>query len=115
MTQHSERLQSAVDSGSLTIFFGAGVSFCSGLPSWLGLLQKLALKAGFDKKQCEQLKELTCYDQPTLIEERLGAEFRGAIKECVEGGRYTPAHAMLAQLECLQSRRTTTLCMRMRR
>lgn len=85
---------------SLSIFFGAGISFSSGLPSWNGLLRKLAKKAGFSDEDQNSLLELHCLDQSTIIEEKMGAEnMRLAVKDLVSvTGRFTPVHAILCEL-----------------
>jgi len=101
LKQHAARLQYARDSDSLYIFFGAGVSFPSGLPSWGGLLAQLAETAGFDEDSRKHLAELGFLDQPTLIEERMveaGKQLKPAVAACVKDGKYTPGHALLAAM-----------------
>ena len=49
-------LQAKAGSGRLGVLFGAGVSFPSGLPSWGGLLQELAVRAGFNETEQKQLQ-----------------------------------------------------------
>jgi len=93
------RLQERVEAGRLSIFFGAGVSFPSGLPSWSGLLDEMAECAGFDDATKQQLSDLSFLDQPTLMEGTMGTQFKTAVADCVHEGRYTPAHAMLAALQ----------------
>lgn len=100
LKKESERLATIAKSGSLSIFFGAGVSFPSGLPSWGGLLKSLAVAGGFTEKEQEALKDLDYLDQPTIIEERMGSvKFREAIAELVGGGLFTPGHAILSDLQ----------------
>lgn len=94
----AERLADDALRGSLTLFFGAGASYPSGLPSWGGLLEDLAVKAGFTEEERKGLKDLDFLDQPTLIEAKMGMEFRQEIAKSVQGGRYTPTHAILAEL-----------------
>lgn len=99
LRKESERLAIIAKSGSLSIFFGAGVSFPSGLPSWGGLLKSLAVAGGFNEEEQKALKDLDYLDQPTIIEERMGSKkFRGAIAELVGGGLFTPGHALLSDL-----------------
>lgn len=98
MKQHAELLATDALRGSLSLFVGAGVSYPSGLPSWGGLLGGLAAEAGFSEEDQKKLKELDYLDQPTLIEEKMGRQFRLAIAKAVQGGRYTPTHAVLAEL-----------------
>lgn len=93
------RLAAKARGGTLSVFFGAGVSFPSGTPSWGGLLKQLAEEAGFSEQEREALAELDYLDQPTLIEEKMGREaLRPAIAAAVSGGQYTPVHAILADL-----------------
>lgn len=101
LQQEAQSLQAKASSGRLGLLFGAGVSFPSGLPSWGGLLQQLAARAGFSEEEQQQLLELGMLDQPTLIEERMGdaTRFKEAVAECVKHGRYTPAHSILGSME----------------
>lgn len=99
LLEESERLATIAKSGSLSIFFGAGVSFPSGLPSWGGLLKALAVAGGFDEEEQKALKGLDYLDQPTIMEERMGSEkFRATIAELVGGGLFTPGHAILSDM-----------------
>ena len=95
------RLKASAFDNKLSLFMGAGVSFPSGLPSWQGLLQELALKAGYDKSERAALDKLDFLDQPSLIREKLGGEgpFKKAVAACVQEGKYTPAHAILSTLQ----------------
>lgn len=97
----ASRLAAKACAGTLSVFFGAGVSFPSGMPSWGGLLKQLAEKAGFSEQERKALAELDYLDQPTLIEEKMGHEaLRPAIAAAVSGGQYTPVHTILAELQC---------------
>eukprot|EP00178_Gracilaria_changii_P023251 TRINITY_DN70569_c0_g1_i1.p1 TRINITY_DN70569_c0_g1~~TRINITY_DN70569_c0_g1_i1.p1 ORF type:complete len:505 (-),score=88.09 TRINITY_DN70569_c0_g1_i1:3701-5215(-) len=97
--KEAQQLAAKARAGSLSIFFGAGVSYPSGLPSWGGLLKELAITAGFSEEEREALSDLDYLDQPTLIEERMGrAKFRPAVADAVSGGHFTPAHSLLAEL-----------------
>mmetsp|Transcript_23739 Transcript_23739/g.43015 ORF Transcript_23739/g.43015 Transcript_23739/m.43015 type:complete len:521 (+) Transcript_23739:50-1612(+) len=94
------RLQKMAEDGRLSVFIGAGVSFPSGLPSWGGLLNELAEKAGFDEDERKYLSELSYLDQPTLMSRKMGeASFKKAVADCVRIGNFTPAHALLRALE----------------
>lgn len=100
LRDEAKRLAEKARAGTLSIFFGAGVSFPSGMPSWGGLLKQLAKEAGFSESEQEALGELDYLDQPTLIEERMGRDaLRPAIAAAVSGGQYTPVHAILADLQ----------------
>lgn len=94
------RLREQALAGRLGLLFGAGVSFPSGLPSWGGLLQQLAERAGYDERSQKALAELGFLDQPTLIEEKMGGatKFKQAVADCVQHGRYTPAHSIMGSM-----------------
>jgi len=99
LQKETSRLQDAAEIGRLSLLFGAGVSFPSGLPSWGGLLGLLAEKAGFDKQDKEQLSQLGFLDQPTLLKEAIGEQkFNQTVADIVNQGRYTPGHALLNML-----------------
>lgn len=99
MKAKARDLAAKARAGSLSVFFGAGVSYPSGLPSWGGLLEELAVKAGFDEEERKALGDLGYLDRPTLMEERMGrAKFCQTVADLVSGGKYTPAHAILAEL-----------------
>ncbi len=84
----------------LSIFIGAGISFSSGGPSWGGLLDLLAIKAGYSDEDREKLKKLGYLDQPTIIAEDLGDDFKPSVAEIInESSRFTPVHAMLKTLK----------------
>ena len=101
MIATSNRLQKEADNERLALFIGAGASFPSGLPSWAGLVEQLAITAGFTETERAALAKLSVLDQATLIQERFGSEhaFKKEVAKCVEVGRYTPAHAILSSLE----------------
>lgn len=98
LRKESKRLASKAKNGSLSLFFGAGVSFPSGLPSWGGLLKALAVAGGFSEEEQTALADLDYLDQPSIIEERMGSKFRPAIAEAVSGGQFTPVHSILAEM-----------------
>ena len=95
-----ERIQQRAQSGRLALLLGAGISISSGLPTWGGLLDDMAVLAGFCEEERADLAKLEYLDQPVLIAERMGGEreFKHAVAERVKSGRYTPAHAMLGAL-----------------
>lgn len=94
------RLKEQALAGRLGILYGAGLSFPSGLPSWGGLLEMLAKRAGFDESEQKALLELGFLDQPTVIEDKMGstAAFKQAVADSVKDGRYTPAHAIMGSM-----------------
>lgn len=96
----AERLAAIAKNGSLSIFFGAGVSFPSGLPSWGGLLSSLAEEGHLSVDERKALSKLDYLDQPSIIEERMGTKkFRAAIAKLVGGGLFTPCHAILSDMQ----------------
>ena len=95
-----ERLASCQKSGRLSVFIGAGISIPSGAPSWGGLLEMLAVKAGMNEEDRGFLKELGFLDQPTILEEDMVDKFKPAVGECIaETARYTPGHTILKSLK----------------
>jgi hypothetical protein len=100
MRAEVERLKNQALSGRLGILFGAGLSFPSGLPSWGGLLNGLAVSAGFSEDEQKALGELGFLDQPTIIQAKMGdpAGFKQAIADMVKDGRYTPAHSIMGSM-----------------
>ena len=96
----ASKLADLASVGRLSIFIGAGISIPSGAPSWGGLLEILAIKAGMDEDDRKSLKELSFLDQPTILAEDMGDDFKPAIAEIVNSSsRYTPAHALLKSLK----------------
>ncbi len=90
-------------SGSLALFLGAGVSMAAGLPSWNGLLQRLACLADMSSDECRALSDLkNVLDQATIVERRLhnrGLKLGPVVKEVLASQRhYALSHALLAAL-----------------
>ncbi|CAM9341186.1 unnamed protein product [Discosporangium mesarthrocarpum] len=84
----------------LASFFGAGVSFCAGAPSWSGLLEGLAKQGGFSDEDWEQMQKLDFMDQATLLSLRLPEEdFKQQIADAVTTDYFTPTHSLLAMLD----------------
>jgi hypothetical protein len=92
------RLKTCAEQDRLSLFFGAGVSFPSGLPSWGGLLDELANRAQLDDASKDQVKKMSFLDQPTIFEQHMGSAFKEAVAQITGAGRYTPAHAMLLSM-----------------
>ena len=51
-------LQEELTSDRLTLFVGAGVSLSSGLPSWQGLVERLAKRAGIQADSTDNTDSL---------------------------------------------------------
>jgi NAD-dependent SIR2 family protein deacetylase len=97
---NASRLAGDAKIGRLSVFVGAGISKPSGGPSWGGLLESLAIKAGMSEDDRESLAKLDYLDQPTILAEEMGDDFKPAIAEVItESSRYTPAHALLKTLK----------------
>ena len=86
--------------GRLVLFLGAGVSMGAGLPSWAGLIDDLALRAGFDADEIETLHGFPVTDQARLVERRLGGrqELVQAICERLEVQEYSLLHTFCARM-----------------
>ena len=97
---NASRLAGDAKVGRLSVFVGAGISIPSGAPSWGGLLESLAIKAGMSEDDRESLAKLDYLDQPTILAEEMGDDFKPGIAEIItESSRYTPAHALLKTLK----------------
>ncbi|HYH63127.1 MAG TPA: SIR2 family protein [Urbifossiella sp.] len=99
----AERLAGHALRGELALFLGAGVSMAAGLPSWGGLLDELAGRAGMTPDERDGLKELrNALDQATIVERRLkeqGDSLGRAVADALGPRRhYALAHALLAAL-----------------
>ncbi|OWK34433.1 SIR2 family protein [Fimbriiglobus ruber] len=99
----ADRLAGHALRGELALFLGAGVSMAAGLPSWSGLLDELAIRAGMSNDERTALGELrNALDQATVLERRLShrGETLGRAVTGVLGPRrhYALVHALLAAL-----------------
>jgi SIR2-like domain len=68
-----EKARSLAKVGSqqgLALFLGAGVSCSAGLPSWNGLLDKLARQLGFAGTELEEFSKLDVLDRGSVLERR---------------------------------------------
>ena len=88
--------------GELAVFFGAGVSVAAGLPTWEGLLDRLAARAGFREEERTELAQLGAPDRAQLIATRFAQQNRDIgreVRECLDtDGEVGLPHAMLAGL-----------------
>lgn len=99
----AERLAGHALRGELALFLGAGVSMAAGLPSWDGLIDELADRAGMTADERAALREVkSVLDQATLVERRLrdrGDTLGRAVADLLGPYRhYALAHALLAAL-----------------
>lgn len=99
----AQRLADHALRGELALFLGAGVSMAAGLPSWGGLLDVLAVRAGMSGDERAALADLrSMLDQATVVERRLKSK-RESIGQAVAAVlgphcRYALSHALLAAL-----------------
>lgn len=86
-------------SGELALFLGAGVSIAAGLPTWDGLLKRLAEGRGIDFGELQ-----TPLDRAQLLRQEYEHEdFGAAVARAVTGsGRYAITHSLLAALGCTE-------------
>jgi hypothetical protein len=103
LKSEADRLARHALRGELALFLGAGVSMAAGLPSWGGLLDVLAARAGMTTGERRALGELrSVLDQATVVERRLadrGEKIGRAVAATLGDRRhYALAHALLAAL-----------------
>jgi hypothetical protein len=97
LRDHVDVLARRALGGELVLFMGAGVSQAAGLPSWGGLLEKLA---GRELVADEHFANLGPLDQARLIKRRLppGRDLGQVVAEHVRSHHYSLAHGLLAAL-----------------
>lgn len=97
--------------GQLVLFIGAGVSIGAGLPSWHGLLTKLAINEGILPEGDEEFRvrfhKLNPLDRARVIEMELlrrGDNIAGALDRILrEHKNPSLAHCLLAMLPCAEA------------
>lgn len=97
------RLSNLAIKGKLAVFFGAGASMGSGLPSWASLLKTLAKEVGIVDQKLNDFEKLQFLDQALLIESRLAnmgniTLGEAVAKELKKMKRVCLVHAFLAEL-----------------
>ncbi len=85
----------------LVLFLGAGVSQSAGLPSWDGLLERLA---GKDLAADPDFRQLGALDQARVVQRRLptGYSLGEAVAAALPCQHYSLAHGLLASLPVLE-------------
>lgn len=84
-------------SGRLVLFLGAGVSAGAGLPTWQGLIDRLAAEAGLDAESLLRLRRMDLRDQATIVM-RGFPNSRSEIAAALATPRYPLTGALLASL-----------------
>jgi len=100
---HAKRLCRETMQDRIAVFFGAGVSIPSGLPTWQGLLDKMQQQlvdtgviSSFDK---QDMQELGVLDQATILEMTMGAhKMKCMVRDITSKGLFTPCHSLLGAL-----------------
>lgn len=106
LRQQGVHLAHSASREELVVFMGAGVSREAGLPDWLGLLQRLAEKAGMDESERRAIQRLNVLDQARIVERRLeahGTPLGKAVAELVDVPHHSLTHALLADLPVRES------------
>lgn len=96
-----ERLAHLARGNELVLFLGGGVSMGAGLPSWQGLMERLALEAGLPEAEREAYSKLDVLDQGRIVQHRLavaGVDLGELLCRVLASPRTSLAHALLANL-----------------
>lgn len=107
-SEDMERLTLAANRGALVTFVGAGVSAGAGLPDWTGLLEQLAVAAGYSESERKRLGNVDALDRARLVASRLremGTTLGAEVAKLTGQGRYGLVHSQLA---CLPVQEVTT-------
>jgi hypothetical protein len=95
----AEGLGERARAGDLAVFLGAGVSAAAGLPTWEGLLEELAGRAGLDDGLRAGLSRLPPQDAAALLARALGRDqLAEYVQERFGPAPYALAHALIAGL-----------------
>lgn len=70
LESEAKRLATVGSRQGLALFLGAGVSCSAGLPSWSGLLSRLATHIGFNGAELEEFSNLDVLDRGSVLERR---------------------------------------------
>ena len=100
------RLTNEAKDDRIAIFFGAGVSVPSGLPTWGGLLaaleQGLVEESVIQEWEAGDMRELNVLDRATLLQMRMGKEeLKHRTAKITSKGLFTPAHALIGAMNVM--------------
>ncbi len=93
----------------LALFLGAGVSCSAGLPSWNGLLKRLAKEIELEDRELEEFSNLDVLDRGSILQRRFAARGKNLQTKIAEIFSQVEDHSLLhGMLACLPSSEVIT-------
>lgn len=109
MYEKAKAIAKLGSSQGLALFLGAGVSCSAGLPSWNGLLKKLAQEIGIDGSELTEFTKLDVLDRGSVLERRFRARKMDVNDRVARIFARTWDHSLLhALLACLPAAEVIT-------